>query len=109
MLSSFYYILLFLIKSGNLMDRNKKDDSIDALKDELKKFEAELQKLERSLTPDSKTLLIDEKLAVKEELENRLEILRSEERGKDLRKQFERDAKLHTTRKDTKEVAKDKK
>jgi hypothetical protein len=84
------------------MDQEKKD-SIDALKDELKKFEAEMQKLERSLTPESKTLLTDEKSAVKEELENRLKILRKEERGKELRKQLERDAKLITKVKDTKD------
>jgi hypothetical protein len=77
----------------------KKD--VDDLKDELKRLEAEMQKLERSLSTTSEPVPIKEKLAVKEELESRFEILRREERGKELRKQLERDSKSNPLIKDS--------
>ena len=74
------------------MDRDKKDSNIAGLKAELKQFEIEMERLERSLVPNDNSLVLEEKLAVKKELNNRLEELRREVRGKELRRQFERDA-----------------
>ena len=74
------------------MDRDKKDSNIAGLKAELKQFEIEMERLERSLVPNDNSLVLEEKIAVKKELNNRLEELRREVRGKELRRQFERDA-----------------
>jgi hypothetical protein len=74
------------------MDRDKKDSNIAGLKAELKQFEIEMERLERSLVPNDNSLVLEEKVAVKKELNDRLEELRREVRGKELRRQFERDA-----------------
>ena len=74
------------------MDRDKKDSNIAGLKAELKQFEIEMEKLERSLVNNNNSLVLEGKVAVKKELDDRLEELRREVRGKELRRQFEKDA-----------------
>jgi hypothetical protein len=74
------------------MDRDKKDSNIAGLKAELKQFEIEMEKLEHSLVHNNNSLVLEEKEVVKKELDDRLEELRREVRGKELRRQFERDA-----------------
>ena len=74
------------------MDRDKKDSNIAGLKAELKQFEIEMEKLERSLVNNNNSLILEEKVAVKKELDDRLEKLRREVRGKELKRQFEKDA-----------------
>lgn len=75
------------------MDHDKKDSNIAGLKAELKQFEIEMEKLEHSLVHNNNSLVLEEKVAVKKELDDRLEKLRHEARGKELRRQLERDAK----------------
>jgi len=74
------------------MDRDKKDSNIAGLKAELKQFEIEMERLERSLALNDNSLVLEEKVAVKKELNYKLEELRREVRGKELRRQFEKDA-----------------
>ncbi|MFX0012865.1 MAG: hypothetical protein ACFE9R_21325 [Candidatus Hermodarchaeota archaeon] len=74
------------------MDRDKKDSNLAGLKAELKQFEIEMEKLEHSLVHNNNSLVLEEKVAGNKELDDRLDKLRREVRGKELKRQFERDA-----------------